>query len=236
MGQAKRTPPSAGAQILEQLKGPGLGQLPSSQAAPPVSTQGTNNSIGRLPGLGAPVPPPSSSSWDIKASESNTTSLSSQFSRKCSYLAMHTSNSVLLKARVQWPSSPSAFSTSVSAGEFGLQPEPSLVLSQLVQRHTGPSLSLARQTSPPSQQVPPTSAAPAPQHTSTPAQAGPVMVSGAKPPAPSAGLDPQGGSTPQQQRVQLKGQKRRLPPTSKVRHDHKTFTCNSKYPLASNQV
>lgn len=84
LGQAKRTQPSAGAQILEQLKGPGLGPLPSSQAAPPVSTQGSNTSIGRLPGLGATVPPPSSSSWDMKASESNTTSLSSQFSRKCS--------------------------------------------------------------------------------------------------------------------------------------------------------
>ncbi len=82
LGQPKRTQPSAGAQILEQLKGPGLGPLPSSQAAPPVSTQGSNASIGRLPGLGAPVPPPSSSSWDIKASESNTTSLSSQFRRK----------------------------------------------------------------------------------------------------------------------------------------------------------
>ncbi|TKS70914.1 Ubiquitin-associated protein 2 [Collichthys lucidus] len=182
LGQAKRTQPSAGAQILEQLKGPGLGPLPSSQAAPPVSTQGSNASIGRLPGLGVPVPPPSSSSWDIKASESNT-SLSSQFSR-----------------------------------EFGLQPEPSLVLSQLVHRHTGPSLPLARQHSPPSQQqAPVASASPAPQHTSTPAQAGPVMAAaGAKPPAPGTGLDPQGSSIPQQQRVQLKGQKRRIPPTSKI--------------------
>uniref|UniRef100_A0AAQ5YJX7 UBA domain-containing protein n=1 Tax=Amphiprion ocellaris TaxID=80972 RepID=A0AAQ5YJX7_AMPOC len=153
LGQAKRTQPSAGAQILEQLKGPGLGPLPSSQAAPPVSTQGSNTSIGRLPGLG-----------------------------------------------------------------FGLQPEPSLVLSQLVQRHTGPSLPLARQPSPPlQQQAPPASASPAPHHTSTPAQAGPVMAAaGAKPPAPSAGLDPQGSSTPQQQRAQLKGQKRRIPPTSKI--------------------
>lgn len=114
------------------------------------------------------------------------------------------------------------FCVSVSAGEFGLQPEPSLVLSQLVQRHTGPSLSLARQPSPPSQQAPPTSASPAPQHTSTAAQAGPVMAAGAKPPAPSAGLDPQGGSTPQQQRAQLKGQKRRIPPTSKVGDGYKT--------------
>uniref|UniRef100_A0A667WV06 Ubiquitin associated protein 2a n=1 Tax=Myripristis murdjan TaxID=586833 RepID=A0A667WV06_9TELE len=124
LGQSKRSQPSAGAQILEQLKGPGLGPLPSSQAAPPASTQG------------APVPPPSSSSWDMKASESSASSLSSQFSR-----------------------------------EFGLQPEPSLVLSQLVQRHTGPSLPLA--------------------------------------PSP-------GSSTPQQQRAQLKGQKRRIPPTSKI--------------------
>ncbi|XP_068450302.1 ubiquitin-associated protein 2a [Clinocottus analis] len=183
LGQAKRAQPSAGAQILEQLKGPGLGPLPSSQAAPPASTQGSNASICRLPGLGAPVPPLSSSSWDMKASDSNTTSLSSQFSR-----------------------------------EFGLQPEPSLVLSQLVQRHTGSSLPLARQPSPPSQQQAlPASASPAPHHTSTLAQAGPVMTAaGAKLPAPGAGLDPQCGSTPQQQRAQLKGQKRRIPPTSKI--------------------
>lgn len=84
LGQAKRPQPSPGAQILEQLKGPGLGQLPSSQAAPPASTQGSNTSAGRLPGLGAPVPPLSSSTWDMKGSESNTTSLSSQFSRKSS--------------------------------------------------------------------------------------------------------------------------------------------------------
>ncbi|XP_014890711.1 ubiquitin-associated protein 2a isoform X4 [Poecilia latipinna] len=183
LGQAKRPQPSAGAQILEQLKGPGLGQLPSSQAAPPVSTQGSNTSTGRLPGLGAPVPPPSSSSWDMKASESNSTSLSSQFSR-----------------------------------EFGLQPEPSLVLSQLVQRHSGPSLPLARQPSPPmQQQAAPASASPAPQHISTPAQAGPVTAAaGAKPGAPSPGLDSHGSSTPQQQRGQLKGPKRRIPPTSKI--------------------
>ncbi|XP_075870421.1 ubiquitin-associated protein 2a isoform X2 [Nelusetta ayraudi] len=190
LGQAKRTQPSAGAQILEQLKGPGLGPLPSSQAAPPVSTQGSNTSIGRLPGLGVPVPPPSSSSWDMKASESNTTSLSSQFSR-----------------------------------EFGLQPEPSLVLSQLVQRHAGPSLSLGRQPSPPSQQqqqqqAAPTSASPASQHVGSPAQAGPVMAAAAaKAAAAGAGLDPQGSSTQQQQqqqRAQLKGQKRRIPPTSKI--------------------
>ncbi|KAF3856013.1 hypothetical protein F7725_016736 [Dissostichus mawsoni] len=180
LGQAKRPPPSAGAQILEQLKGPGLGPLPSSQAAPPASTQGSNPSMGRLPGLGAPVPPPSSSSWDIKASESNSTSLSSQFS-------------------------------------LWLQPEPSLVLSHLVQRHAGPSLPLARQPSPPSQhQAPPASASPAPHLTGPLAQAGQAMAAGAKPHAPGAGLDPQGGNTPQQQRAQLKVQKRRIPPSSKV--------------------
>ncbi|TNM88550.1 hypothetical protein fugu_004804 [Takifugu bimaculatus] len=182
LGQAKRAQVNAGAQILEQLKGPGLGPLPSSQSTPPVSNQGRSSSIGRLPGLGAPVPPPSSSSWDIKPSESNNTSLSSQFSR-----------------------------------EFALQPEPSLVLSQLVQRHAGPSLALARQPSPPSQQqAPPTSAPLAPQHSSASGPAGAAMAAGAKPSAPSTGLDPQGGSTPQQQRGPLKGQKRRIPPTSKI--------------------
>uniref|UniRef100_A0AAQ6IL62 UBA domain-containing protein n=1 Tax=Anabas testudineus TaxID=64144 RepID=A0AAQ6IL62_ANATE len=159
LGQAKRPQPSAGAQILEQLKGPGLGQLPSSQAAPPASTQGNNTTAGRLPGVACYKP--------------------------CVRLF------------------PYVF---VSAGEFGLQPEPSLVLSQLVQRHTGPSLPLARQQSPLSQQqAPPASASPAPQHTSAPTQTGPVMR-----------LDPQGSSTPQQQRAQLKGQKRRIPPTSKI--------------------
>ncbi|XP_061542765.1 ubiquitin-associated protein 2a isoform X1 [Phycodurus eques] len=184
LSQAKRPPPSAGAQILEQLKGPGLGPLPSSQVAHPASTQGGNPSISRLPSLGPSVPPPSSSSWDMKAPESNAaTTLSSQFSR-----------------------------------EFGLQPEPSLVLSQLIQRHTGPSLPLARQPSPPSQQQ----AAPAPlssaqQHSSSLAQAGPVLAAaGLKHPSPSTGLDAQGCGTPQQQRAQLKGQKRRLPPTSKI--------------------
>lgn len=113
----------------------------------------------------------------------------------------------------------------MSVGEFALQPEPSLVLSQLVQRHTGPSLPLARQPSPPSQeQTPPTSAPLAPQHTSTSGQAGSVMAAGAKPSAPSTGLDPQGGSTPQQQRGPLKGQKRRIPPTSKAGHQISPIT------------
>lgn len=106
----------------------------------------------------------------------------------------------------------------VTAGEFSLQPEPSLVLSQLVQRHTGPSLPLARQPSPPSQQqAPPTTVSPAPLHSSTPAQAGSMIAAaGSKAPGPNAGLDLQGSGTPQQQRAQLKGQKRRIPPTSKV--------------------
>ncbi|XP_077385652.1 ubiquitin-associated protein 2a isoform X2 [Festucalex cinctus] len=182
LGQAKRPPPSAGAQILEQLKGPGLGPLPSSQVAHTAGTQG-NPSIGRLPSLAAPVPPSSSSNWDMKAPESNATALSSQFSR-----------------------------------EFGLQPEPSLVLSQLIQRHTGPALPLARQPSPPSQQqAAPASVSSAPQHSGTSAQTGPPMATaGPKHPASSAGLDAQGCGTPQQQRAQLKGQKRRIPPTSKI--------------------
>ncbi|XP_059925278.1 ubiquitin-associated protein 2a isoform X3 [Gadus macrocephalus] len=174
LGQSKRSQPSAGAQILEQLKGPGLGPLPSSQATPSVGTQG-----GRLPGLGVQVPPPVSSSWDLKVSEPGA---SSQFSR-----------------------------------EFGMQPEPSLVLSQLVQRHAGPSLPLARQPSPPTQRL--QQAAPAaPSPGLQAGQGGPLLAAGsAKSPAPSAGLDPPGSGTPhQQQRAQLKGQKRRIPPTSKI--------------------
>ncbi|CAL8336362.1 unnamed protein product [Merluccius merluccius] len=184
LGQSKRSQPSAGAQILEQLKGPGLGPLPSSQATPPASTQG-----GRLPGPGVPVPPPVASSWDLKVSEPSASSLSSQFSR-----------------------------------EFGLQPEPSLVLSQLVQRHAaGPSLPLApRQQSPPTQRLQQSApAAPSPVPPSAGGgPGGPLMAAAsAKCPAPpGAGPDPPGGSTPQQQqqRAQLKGQKRRIPPTSKI--------------------
>jgi len=83
LGQSKRSQPSAGAQILEQLKGPGLGPLPSSQATAPVSA--------RLPGLGVSVPPPVSSSWELKVSEPGASSLSSQFSRECSRAPGHAS-------------------------------------------------------------------------------------------------------------------------------------------------
>ncbi|XP_041748066.1 ubiquitin-associated protein 2 isoform X1 [Coregonus clupeaformis] len=176
LGQSKRSQSSPGAQILEQLKGPGLGPLPSSQAAPPPSTQGASStSLGsRLPGLGvAPpvLPPPSTSSWDNKAPEPSTTtsSLTSHFSR-----------------------------------EFRLQPEPSLVLSHLAQRHSAPSLPLVCQSSPPPAQSP------------SPSQGPPLAAIGAKP-APSAGPDPQGSSSLQQHRIpQLKAQKRRIPPTSKI--------------------
>uniref|UniRef100_A0A674CIP1 Ubiquitin associated protein 2a n=1 Tax=Salmo trutta TaxID=8032 RepID=A0A674CIP1_SALTR len=176
LGQSKRSQSSPGAQILEQLKGPGLGPLPSSQAAPPPSTQGASNtSLGsRLPGLGgAPtvLPPPSTSSWDIKAPE---------------------------------PSATSSSHTSHFSRDFKLQPEPSLVLSQLAQRHGAPSLPIARQPSPPPAQSP------------SPIQGPPLATIGAKP-APSAGPDPQGSNSLQQHRVpQLKAQKRRIPPTSKI--------------------
>ncbi|KAL0977781.1 hypothetical protein UPYG_G00161110 [Umbra pygmaea] len=180
LGQAKRSPSSPGAQILEQLKGPGLGPLPSSQAAPPPSTQGGSSvSLGsRLPGLsGAPaaLPPPATSSWDIKAPEPSaaTSSLTSHFSR-----------------------------------EFKLQPEPSLVLSQLVQRHGAPSLPLARQPSPPPAQPPSPNQGPG-------IQGPPLAAIGAKP-APSVGSDPQGSSSLQHRAPQIKAQKRRIPPTSKM--------------------
>ncbi|XP_034143031.1 ubiquitin-associated protein 2a isoform X2 [Esox lucius] len=177
LGQPKRSQSSPGAQILEQLKGPGLGPLPSSQAAPPPSTQGGGGTTlgGRLPGLGgapAVLPPPSTSSWDVKVPEpsaATTSSLTSHFSR-----------------------------------EFKLQPEPSLVLSQLVQRHGAPSLPLARQPSPPPAQPP------------SPNQGPTLAAIGAKP-APSSGPDPQGDGPLQQHRVpQLKAPKRRIPPTSKI--------------------
>uniref|UniRef100_A0A671QQ93 Ubiquitin-associated protein 2-like n=1 Tax=Sinocyclocheilus anshuiensis TaxID=1608454 RepID=A0A671QQ93_9TELE len=143
---------TAGQQILEQLKGPGLGQLTSQ----PSST-GTNcTPVGGLVGTGMSVP--SSSSWDIKPpGTQSSASLPSQFM------------------------------------EFQMQPEPSLVLSQLAQRqqgsmtHTGP---LARQPTPePSQH-----------------RDGPSM-------APSQAAESQGSSTQQRQ---IKTQKRRIPPTSKI--------------------
>uniref|UniRef100_A0A8C1A338 Ubiquitin associated protein 2a n=2 Tax=Cyprinus carpio TaxID=7962 RepID=A0A8C1A338_CYPCA len=142
---------TAGQQILEQLKGPGLGQLTSQ----PSST-GTNCT---------PVGGPSSAS------------LPSQFR------------------------------------EFQMQPEPSLVLSQLAQRqqgsltHTGP---LARQPSPP------------PLNTSSPAPG--TLEAFPKAPessqhrdglsmAPSQTAESQGSSTQQRQ---IKTQKRRIPPSSKI--------------------
>ncbi|XP_067232496.1 ubiquitin-associated protein 2a isoform X2 [Chanodichthys erythropterus] len=163
---------TAGQQILEQLKGPGLGQLTSQ----PSST-GTNcTPVGGLVGTGISVP---SSSWDIKPpGTQSSASLPSQFSR-----------------------------------EFQMQPEPSLVLSQLAQRqqgsltHTGP---LARQPSPPPLSAP----SPAPgtleafPKAPEPSQHrdGPSM-------APSQAADSQGSSTQQRQ---IKTQKRRIPPTSKI--------------------
>lgn len=67
---------TAGQQILEQLKGPGLGQLTSQ----PSST-GTNcTPVGGLVGTGISVP---SSSWDIKPpGTQSSASLPSQFSRE----------------------------------------------------------------------------------------------------------------------------------------------------------
>uniref|UniRef100_A0A671QNE0 Ubiquitin-associated protein 2-like n=1 Tax=Sinocyclocheilus anshuiensis TaxID=1608454 RepID=A0A671QNE0_9TELE len=131
---------TAGQQILEQLKGPGLGQLTSQ----PSST-GTNcTPVGGLVGTGMSVP--SSSSWDIKPpGTQSSASLPSQFSL-----------------------------------EFQMQPEPSLVLSQLAQRQQAPEPSQHRD--------------------------GPSM-------APSQAAESQGSSTQQRQ---IKTQKRRIPPTSKI--------------------
>ncbi|KAG7261651.1 hypothetical protein CRUP_012245 [Coryphaenoides rupestris] len=170
LGQSKRSQPSAGAQILEQLKGPGLGPLPPRPPSAPDCQA-----------WGVSVPPPVSSSWELKVSEPGASSLSSQFSR-----------------------------------EFGLQPEPSLVLSQLVQRHAGPSLPLARQPSPPTQRLQQAApAAPSPVlQAAAVGQGGPLLAAGtAKSPAPGAGPDPPCSGT---QRAQLKGQKRRIPPASKI--------------------
>ncbi|KTF85064.1 hypothetical protein cypCar_00026343 [Cyprinus carpio] len=97
--------------------------------------------------------------------------------------------------------------------EFQMQPEPSLVLSQLAQRqqgsmtHTGP---LARQPSPPPLSAPlPTpgtlEAFPKAPEPSQPRD-GPLM-------APSQAAESQGSSTHQRQ---IKTQKRRIPPTSKI--------------------
>uniref|UniRef100_A0A671QS74 Ubiquitin-associated protein 2-like n=1 Tax=Sinocyclocheilus anshuiensis TaxID=1608454 RepID=A0A671QS74_9TELE len=163
---------TAGQQILEQLKGPGLGQLTSQ----PSST-GTNcTPVGGLVGTGMSVP--SSSSWDIKPpGTQSSASLPSQFM------------------------------------EFQMQPEPSLVLSQLAQRqqgsmtHTGP---LARQPSPPSLSAP----SPAPSTLEAfPKAPEPSQHRDGPSMAPSQAAESQGSSTQQRQ---IKTQKRRIPPTSKI--------------------
>lgn len=69
---------TAGQQILEQLKGPGLGQLTSSQ--PPSSGDNNCAPVGGLGSTGMSVP---TSSWDIKPpGTQSSASLPSQFSRK----------------------------------------------------------------------------------------------------------------------------------------------------------
>ncbi|XP_057216237.1 ubiquitin-associated protein 2a isoform X2 [Triplophysa rosa] len=163
---------TAGQQILEQLKGPGLGQLTSQP-----SSIGTNcTPVGGLVGTGISVP---SSSWDIKPpGTQSSASLPSQFSR-----------------------------------EFQMQPEPSLVLSQLAQRqqgsltHTRP---LARQPSPPPLSTP--SPAPGTLEAFPKAPEASQHRDGPSMP-PSQAADSQGSSTHQRQ---IKTQKRRIPPTSKI--------------------
>ncbi|XP_015460488.3 ubiquitin-associated protein 2a isoform X2 [Astyanax mexicanus] len=161
---------TAGQQILEQLKGPGLGQLTSQ----PPSTGANCTPVGGLPGTGISVP---SSSWDIKPpGTQSSASLPSQFSR-----------------------------------EFKMQPEPSLVLSQLSQRqqsslsHTGP-LPLARQPSPPPLSGPSPTQGPLEAFSKAPEPSQTTM-------ATSQAADPQASSS---QHRQMKTQKRRIPPTSKI--------------------
>ncbi|KAF5893979.1 ubiquitin-associated protein 2 isoform X1, partial [Clarias magur] len=164
---------TAGQQILEQLKGPGLGQLTSSQ--PPSSGDNSCAPVGGLGGTGMSVP---SSSWDIKPpGTQSSASLPSQFSR-----------------------------------EFKMQPEPSLVLSQLSQRQQSPlsnagSLPLARQPSPPPQNGLSANQAPLEAFSKAPEPSQTHVA-----PLPQA-PDSQVSST---QHRQIKTQKRRIAPTSKI--------------------
>ncbi|XP_062867105.1 ubiquitin-associated protein 2a isoform X2 [Trichomycterus rosablanca] len=161
---------SVGQQILEQLKGPGLGQITSQ----PPSTGDNCAPVGTLGG--APLSAPSST-WGIKPpGTQSSVSLPSQFSR-----------------------------------EFKMQPEPSLVLSQLSQRQqsclssTG-SLPLARQPSPPPKNGPSASQAPLEAFSKAPEPSQSPLTS-------AQAADSQSSST---QHRQIKTQKRRIPPTSKI--------------------
>lgn len=109
------------------------------------------------------------------------------------------------------------------AGEFKLQPEPSLVLSQLAQRQTPSALShtsplpLARQPQPQPPQQPPQQQQPQ-TPTPPPATSAGTLEPFSKPQEPSLQAqqsDAQAVANAQQQR-QMKTQKRRIPPTSKV--------------------
>ncbi|KAI1904654.1 hypothetical protein AGOR_G00007910 [Albula goreensis] len=167
--------PSAGAQILEQLKGPGLGQLPTQ---PPNS----GSTVGATGVAGVPV---STSAWDIKPLVSQSTvALSSQFSR-----------------------------------DFKIQPEPSLVLSQMAQRQQnslsqpGP-LPVARQPSPPTLPTPSPLGLesfskplnPSPTHDGSSANTKLLSLL-------PTGVETQSSSS---QHKQMKTQKRRVQPTSKI--------------------
>ncbi|XP_028829448.1 ubiquitin-associated protein 2a isoform X2 [Denticeps clupeoides] len=159
---------SAGSQILEQLKGPGLGPLPSQ---PPSSVAGCTpvgvmgvSATPSAPSSSTPaVAASSSSSWDLKPPVTQSTaSMASPFSR-----------------------------------------EPSLALSQLTQRNSSP-LPLVHQASPPPPSAPPTGSQDHSLH-----REGLALP-------PSIQTDPLTGSSPQQQQRQIKSQKRRILPTSKI--------------------
>lgn len=197
---------TAGQQILEQLKGPGLGQLTSQ----PSSSGDNCAPVGGLGGTGMSVP---SSSWDIKPpGTQSSASLPSQFSRRC-----HSSTPSFSTVSCSCSISNHSFKWNCILcavcipGEFKMQPEPSLVLSQLSQRqqsslsNTG-SLSLARQASPPPQNGPSANQAPLEAFSKAPEPSQTHV-------APPQAADSQVSGT---QHRQIKTQKRRIAPTSKV--------------------
>ncbi|XP_036382881.1 ubiquitin-associated protein 2-like isoform X1 [Megalops cyprinoides] len=186
LGGSKPGQQSAGAQVMEQLKGPGLGPRPTPQ---PVAGGNSSSTAGVsvtpaasvAPGVSVTSSSVSTSSWDIKPPVTQTTTAaSSQFSR-----------------------------------EFKSQPEPSLVLSQLAQRQQN---SLSQPGHLP--QVRPASPA------ARPAPSPPGLEPFPKPhdaslpqddPSPGAKAmtgDSQGSGSGQQR--QMKTQKRRITPTSKI--------------------
>ncbi|MBN3298858.1 UBAP2 protein, partial [Amia calva] len=138
---------SAGAQILEQLKGPGLGQLPPLQAG----GGGSSGSSGAPGGSGV-----TTSSWDIKPMGSQTTTALSQFSEYNTDLTHTHTHSAALSPRCRPRGDDDAYKhipeTSMLRTSLSESPPGATALDNATSQH--------KQIKPQKRRIPPTSKIP----------------------------------------------------------------------------